>query len=71
MLDRKPVNIPIYDFKTHSREEKTKKINPADIILFEGIHALFDERLRDLMTYKIYVHCDDDIRLCRRMLRDI
>lgn len=52
---------------------------PAQVIVFEGIMALYDERIRDLMSYKIFIHCDgiyyllivDDIRLCRRILRDV
>lgn len=44
---------------------------PAQVIVFEGIMALYDERIRELMSYKIFIHCDDDIRLCRRILRDV
>lgn len=45
--------------------------NPANIILFEGLMAFHDPRIRDLMTYKVFITCDDDIRLCRRLKRDI
>ena len=45
-------------------------VNPANIILFEGLMAFHDERIRNMMTYKIFINCDDDIRLCRRLKRD-
>lgn len=57
--------------------ESTTLINPSDIIFFEGnfftlgIFALYDQRIRDMMTFKIFVHCDDDVRLGRRILRDV
>jgi uridine kinase len=41
------------------------------VILFEGILSLYDPRICDLMQYKIFMHCDDDIRLCRRIVRDV
>jgi uridine kinase len=43
---------------------------PADVIIVEGIFVLHDTRLRDQLDLKIFVHCDDDERLCRRILRD-
>lgn len=44
---------------------------PSQVIVFEGILALYDERIRSCMAYKIFIYCDDDIRLCRRILRDV
>jgi uridine kinase len=64
--------IPIYDFKTHSRVKDKKQVLIADrIIIFEGILCLHDERIRDLFDLKIFIHCDPDIALGRRILRDI
>lgn len=45
-------------------------LQPTDLILYEGIHALYDEKLRSMMSMKIFVQTDDDIRLARRLLRD-
>ncbi|CAG9323049.1 unnamed protein product [Blepharisma stoltei] len=70
LLRREDADIPIYDFKTHSRKPERQMIKHANLILFEGILAFYDKRLRDLMKLKIFVQTDDDIRLCRRLLRD-
>jgi uridine kinase len=56
---------------THNRLSENETKYPADIILVEGILALYDERIRNLLNYKIFVHCDNDIRLCRRIIRDV
>ena len=63
--------IPVYSFKTHSREPQGELIEPREVIFFEGILALYDARIRNLMNFKIFIHCDDDIRLCRRIVRDV
>lgn len=58
--------IPIYDFKTHSRLPNTKHAYGASVVIFEGIYGLYDDRIMDLMDLKIFVDTDDDIRLARR-----
>lgn len=70
MIEGKSTRIPRYSFVTHAREEEWDVVEPTDIILFEGILALYDENIRELMQYSIFMHTDDDIRLCRRLLRD-
>ncbi|KAH6565553.1 hypothetical protein BASA50_002294 [Batrachochytrium salamandrivorans] len=65
------VDVPIYDFATHSRLKKTTSIYGANVIIFEGILSLHDQRVRDVMDLKIFVDADDDIRLSRRLRRDI
>jgi len=61
------VEVPIYDFKTHSRlADKTTTIYGANVIIFEGIFALWDKDVRDLMDLKLFVDTDSDIRLARR-----
>jgi uridine kinase len=65
------VKIPIYDFKTHSRLKETETIYGADVLVVEGILALYDKRLRDLMDLKVFVDTDSDLRLARRIRRDI
>eukprot|EP01114_Cavostelium_apophysatum_P020564 TRINITY_DN6931_c0_g2_i1.p1 TRINITY_DN6931_c0_g2~~TRINITY_DN6931_c0_g2_i1.p1 ORF type:complete len:452 (-),score=92.24 TRINITY_DN6931_c0_g2_i1:114-1469(-) len=67
----KAVEIPEYDFKTHSRSPFSKTFYGADVIIFEGILAFYFEQLRDLFHMKIFVDDDPDIRLARRVRRDI
>ena len=65
------VQIPIYDFNTHTRTDETLTIGNHHIIVLEGILALFDEKIRDMMDIKLYVDTPDDIRIIRRIKRDI
>ncbi|ANZ94437.1 MULTISPECIES: uridine kinase [Brochothrix] len=65
------IEKPVYDYAAHTRSDKTIYQESQDVIIVEGILVLADERLRDLMDIKVYVDTDDDIRIIRRMLRDI
>ncbi|KAI8138802.1 uridine kinase [Fennellomyces sp. T-0311] len=67
----KSVQIPTYDFSLHARTDKTTTIYGANVIIFEGIYGLYDKKIRDLMDLKIFVDTDADIRLARRLQRDI
>ncbi|GLB79656.1 uridine kinase [Streptococcus alactolyticus] len=66
-----PVDIPIYDYTLHTRSEKTYRQEPQDVFIVEGILVLEDKRLRELMDIKIFVDTDDDIRIIRRIKRDM
>ena len=66
LLEYKDVEIPTYDFALHKRTKVTVKVEKSYFILFEGILSLYDERIRDLMDFKIFVTADDDTRLGRR-----
>lgn len=66
-----PIEIPVYDFKTHSRLTETRHIDPQPAIMVEGILIFADKRLRDLMDVKIFVDTDADLRFIRRLKRDI
>lgn len=66
-----PIQTPSYDFKTNSRLDETKTINPAKMIIFEGIFTLFDKDIRDLLDIKCFLHVDSDIRFTRRLHRDV
>ena len=66
-----PAELPVYDFKTHHRQPQTERVEPAPLIVVEGILVLWDERMRRLSDLRAFVHADDDIRLARRVLRDI
>ena len=65
------VDIPIYDYAHHTRSIKTYRQDPVDVLIVEGILVLEDERLRDMMDIKIFVDTDDDVRIIRRIRRDI
>lgn len=65
------INMPIYDYKTHTRKSGTISVEPRDIILLEGILILGEHRLRELTDIKIFVDTDADIRFIRRLNRDI
>lgn len=65
------VEIPLYDFSRHVRKEETRLVQPAGVILIDGILIFNEKELRELMDIKIYVDTDDDVRLLRRIRRDI
>ena len=66
-----PIERPVYDFTTHLRAERCVVVAPAPVVVVEGILVLADEHLRRLMDLKIYVDTDADLRLARRIERDI
>ena len=66
-----PVEIPRYDFRSHMRQIDTRHAEPTPIILVEGILTFVDERVRKLLDIKIFVDTDSDIRVFRRIRRDI
>jgi uridine kinase len=71
LINHQAVDKPVYDYKMHTRSEETILVEPKDVIILEGILVLEDERLRNLMDIKLYVDTDADLRIIRRMLRDI
>ncbi|WP_031548951.1 uridine kinase [Salinicoccus luteus] len=71
LIDRQPVEIPTYNYEIHTRSDETIEVEPKDVIIIEGIFALENEDLRNLMDVKLYVDTDSDIRILRRLKRDI
>ncbi|MCR1808767.1 uridine kinase [Haploplasma modicum] len=71
LIDKKQVSKPIYDFVNHTRSDKTEILKPKKVIILEGILVLTDERIRNLADIKLFVQLDDDLRLIRRLERDI
>ncbi len=67
----KPVAKPVYDYSTFTRSNQIEKVDPKEVIILEGIFVLSDPRLRDLLDIKIFVDTDDDIRIIRRIQRDM
>ena len=66
-----PVDIPIYDFATHTRRQDKRRVQAAPVIIVEGILVFCDASLREQMDIKIFVDTDPDIRLMRRIRRDL
>ena len=62
---------PVYSFVNHNRTDKTVKVEPAQVIIIDGILILENRTLRELMDVKVYVDTDPDVRLGRRLLRDV
>lgn len=71
LLDRKTIEKPIYDFEKHNRKKETELVEPREIIILEGILILSEKEIRDLLDIKIFVDTDADVRVIRRILRDI
>ena len=66
-----PIEVPIYDFVRHRRTTRTKRVEPQPVILLEGILIFVEPGLRELLDFKIYVDTDADLRLIRRLGRDM
>ncbi|MDZ7807878.1 MAG: uridine kinase [Gracilimonas sp.] len=71
LLEGYPVEVPVYDFELHTRKEETITATPSDVILIDGILIFSEPDLLELMDVKIFVDTDDDVRLLRRLQRDI
>jgi uridine kinase len=65
------IDVPVYDFTIHGRRQATYHVLPKDVIILEGTHTLCDPKIYELCDLKVYVDTPDDIRLLRRLLRDI
>jgi uridine kinase len=65
------VQCPIYDFATSSRTGEFESFGPCKVVLFEGIFALYDHEIRNMLDIKCYLHVDSDIRFTRRLHRDV
>ena len=71
LKENRPIDHPVYSFATHSRTPETVHVEPAPVIILEGILIFENRELRDLMDIKVFVDADADIRLIRRLLRDV
>lgn len=65
------VRCPVYDYAIHNRTDKTVEIHPTKVIIVEGILIFQNQELRDLMDIKIFVDTDADVRILRRIMRDV
>ena len=71
LLRGRPITRKQYDYAQYCRADTRELIEPADVLIMEGIHVFYDQRLRDLMFLKLYVDVEPDICLLRRITRDI
>ncbi|WP_374721732.1 uridine kinase [Peribacillus tepidiphilus] len=71
LLQYESIEKPVYDYTIHTRSDQVILVEPKDVIILEGILILEDERLRNLMDIKVFVDTDADLRIIRRLLRDI
>ena len=71
LMNWESIDMPTYSFETNKRQKEVEHLKPNKFIIFEGILAFHDKRMRDLMDIKIFIEIDDDIRLARRIYRDM
>ncbi|UTR14292.1 uridine kinase [Salipaludibacillus sp. LMS25] len=71
LVVRQTVAKPVYDYANHTRSDDVVIVEPRDVIIVEGILILEDEDLRDMMDIKLFVDADSDLRIIRRLMRDI
>lgn len=65
------IDVPIYDYKTSQRTQQTEKLGPCEALIFEGIYALWNEQVRNLLDLRIFLQVESDIRFIRRLHRDV
>ena len=71
LTEGQPVEMPEYDFSIHNRTDATTRVEPGDVIIVEGILTLHHPRIREMLDVKLYVETDADVRIIRRIRRDV
>lgn len=71
LREGKSIQKPLYDYEIHNRKKETMTVEPTEIIVLEGILIFYDKRIRDFLDIKIFVDTASDIRLVRRIVRDM
>ncbi|GAB3418154.1 uridine kinase [Haloparvum alkalitolerans] len=71
LLEGQSVEMPQYDFEIHNRKPERITVEPTDVIVLEGILALYDEAVNDMLDLRLYVETDADVRILRRIQRDV
>lgn len=72
LIEQRTVQAPVYDFTAHERSKvDTVELQPSNIVILEGLHVLSDENLRAMLDIKVFVDTDPDVRILRRVVRDI
>ncbi|MUV57865.1 uridine kinase [Halogeometricum rufum] len=71
LLEGQPIEMPVYDFEIHNRKDEPETVVPTDVIIVEGILALYDEDVNEMFDLRLYVETDADVRILRRIQRDV
>src|SRR6056297_552627 len=71
LLSGQTIEMPQYDFSIHNRKDKTQTVEPTDVIVLEGIFALYDEDVNEMLDIRVFVETDADVRILRRIERDV
>jgi uridine kinase len=71
LCEGRPVEMPQYDFTVHNREDERVTVRPGEVIVVEGILALYDDVVDEMLDLKLYVETDADVRILRRIRRDV
>ncbi|NHN59198.1 MULTISPECIES: uridine kinase [Halorussus] len=71
LLSGQAIEMPQYDFSIHNRKDETVAVDPTDVIVLEGIFALYDEDVNEMLDIRVYVETDADVRILRRIERDV
>ena len=71
LTEGQAVEMPEYDFSVHNRADETTRVEPGDVIIVEGILTLHHPRIREMLDVKLYVETDADVRIIRRIRRDV
>jgi uridine kinase len=71
LLEGQPIEMPQYDFEVHNRKPDRVTVEPTEVVVLEGILALYDEDVNDMMDLRLYVETDADVRILRRIQRDV
>jgi len=71
LLEGRAIEMPVYDFERHDRTDERERVEPTDVVVLEGIFALYDEELDEMIDLRVYVDTDADVRVLRRIRRDV
>ncbi|WP_311171745.1 uridine kinase [Halobellus ordinarius] len=71
LLSGQPIEMPTYDFEIHNRTDDPERVEPTDVVIVEGILALYDEEINEMLDLRLYVETDADVRILRRIQRDV
>ena len=71
LSEGRPVEMPTYDFTVHNRRDERTTVEPTEVIVLEGIFALYDDEVNEMLDLRLYVETDADVRILRRIKRDV
>ncbi len=71
LSEGRPVEMPSYDFTVHNRRDDRTTVDPTEVIVLEGIFALYDDKVNEMLDLRLYVETDADVRILRRIKRDV